>query len=84
MTGLFCGPFLAACLMAAGPAYAAGTGAMAVAASNGTLTFEVARRSMRRLSRVHFDKADRNGDGLIDRRELPALEGIYRTMYVER
>ena len=40
---------------------------------DGFVTWEEAHRKMQRLARVHFDKCDPNGDGLIDRGEYPLL-----------
>jgi Ca2+-binding EF-hand superfamily protein len=51
---------------------------------DGVVSYEEARRSMSRLSEIHFQKSDRNGDGVVDRSEYPSLEGIYRSMYRDR
>ncbi len=51
---------------------------------DGLLTFQEAKRRFPRLQDVIFLKADSNGDGVIDRREFPAFQGIYRQVYVAR
>jgi len=47
-----------------------------------TLTFQQARARLPRLQDVIFEKADKNGDGVIDARELPTLEALYQAAYV--
>ena len=48
------------------------------------LTIEQVQRRFRRMSPVHILKCDYNGDNLIERKEYPCVEGIYRVMYVDR
>ena len=51
---------------------------------DGVVTWEEAHREMPRLARVHFEKCDPNGDGLIDRGEYPLLQTFYWMNYVDR
>jgi hypothetical protein len=46
------------------------------------ITWEEAHRKMTRLARVHFDKCDPSGDGLIDPDEYPLLQNFYWMNYV--
>ena len=70
--------------LAASPAVAAGSLAFPAVDTDrdGFVTWEEAHRKMRRLARVHFDKCDPNGDGLIDRGEYPLLANFYWMNYV--
>jgi hypothetical protein len=58
---------------------AQGYGALHLAQGQ-TATFAQARARMPRLDQVIFEKADRNGDGLIDASEAPTLEAVYRAV----
>jgi hypothetical protein len=49
---------------------------------DGFVTWEEAHRKMPRLARVHYDKCDPDGDGLIDRGEYPLLANFYWMNYV--
>lgn len=49
--------------------------------SPGGLTFERARQLIPGLQRVTFEKADRNGDGVIDASEFPAFQSIVNAMF---
>jgi hypothetical protein len=70
----------------AAPAWAAGPLAFPAVDVNrdGFVTWEEAHRKMTRLARVHFDKCDPSGDGLIDRGEYPLLANFYWMNYVMR
>ena len=70
--------------LAASPAAAAGSLAFPAVDTDrdGFVTWEEAHRKMHRLARVHYDKCDPNGDGLIDRGEYPLLANFYWMNYV--
>jgi hypothetical protein len=70
--------------LAASPSWAAGPLAFPAvdADHDGVVTWEEAHRKMKRLARVHYDKCDPNGDGLIDRGEYPLLQQFYWMNYV--
>jgi EF hand len=46
--------------------------------ADGVVTFEEAERAFPRLSIVLIEKADRNGDGVIDKGEMPHLNSFDR------
>lgn len=48
------------------------------------LTFDQVQRKYRGMNEVHIAKCDYNRDGLIERSEIPCVEGIYRVMYLDR
>jgi len=75
---------LALAALAAGPAAAAGPLAFPAVDTNrdGFVTWEEAHRKMQRLARIHFQKCDPDGDGLIDRREYPLLANFYWMNYI--
>lgn len=53
--------------------------------NDGGITYDEARRSLNRLSEVHFDKCDYNGDGVIEPGgEFGCLSGIYDMLYRNR
>jgi len=52
--------------------------------NDGVVTSREAYRSMDRMSAVHVDKCDRDGDGAIDRSEFPCLVGLYDALYRHR
>lgn len=59
--------------------------AQAVGAISGEgLTFEQAQRKFPGLRRVTFEKADLNGDGVIEANELPVLQGLYQQLNQSR
>ncbi|HVH01685.1 MAG TPA: hypothetical protein VM891_01800 [Amaricoccus sp.] len=68
----------------AGPAAVAGPLAFPAVDTDrdGLVTWEEAHRAMPRLAKVHFDKCDPGGDGLIDRGEYPLLQTFYWMNYV--
>jgi hypothetical protein len=70
--------------LCAGPGIAQNFAGLGAAAASGTLDYQRARSAMPRLAEVTFEKADANGDGLISPQELPTLESIYRTLYIDR
>ena len=80
-----------ACALAAGcvglwlgPPAAAGPLAFPAVDINGDgfVSWEEAHRKMPRLFKVHFEKCDPDGDGLIDRGEYPLLSNFYWMNYV--
>lgn len=66
--------FVVAILAAAPVATAQDVGGTA----GGGLTFQQAQRKFPGLRQVTFEKADLNGDGVIEPNELPILQGIYQ------
>ncbi len=76
---------LAAALLAASAANAVNFGALqSQANSPGGLTYAEARVQMPGLDQVIFDKADTNGDGVIEGSEFPMLQSVYRSMVMMR
>ena len=51
---------------------------------DGLVSFEEARRVFPDLARVHFEKCDPDGDGVIDHGEFALLDNFYTIMYVNR
>ena len=74
-----------ACVMAAAPAFAVNLGAaQSLAYSPGGLTYAEARGYMPGLDQVTFEKADANGDGVIEGSEWPVLQSLYNALYRSR
>jgi hypothetical protein len=48
-----------------------------------TMTYQQAKFYLPRLTEVTFEKADADGDGVIDARELPVLQSIYEQLYLD-
>lgn len=69
-------------LLAAAPEAPPQTGA--IGAGPDGLTFQQARARFPQLPQVMFDRADLNGDGVIDSRELPVLQGMYNQSFRAR
>ena len=74
-----------ACLVAA-PCWAAGPLAFPAVDNNhdGFVSWDEARRSLTKLAKVHFEKCDMDGDGLIDKGEYPLLSSFYWQTYMLR
>jgi hypothetical protein len=71
----------AASMLAGPPALAQNfAGLSAQARSPGGLSWERARIGMPGLQRPTFDRADRNGDGVIDASEWPTLQSLYNAL----
>ena len=68
---------------AAGPAGATVPFSRADANHDGVVTWPEAQRVFARLKKIHFEKCDPNGDGLIDQGEYPLLTSFYWTNYVQ-
>lgn len=51
---------------------------------DGVVEYSEAQRGMKNMARVHFDKCDRNGDGVVDQSEFGCLRGIYDALYRRR
>jgi hypothetical protein len=64
-------------------ALTAASGALAQTPA-GALSIEQVERRYNHMSPVHIRKCDYNGDGLIESREIPCVEGIYRSLYDDR
>jgi hypothetical protein len=75
---------LAVAALAAAPATAAGPLAFPSVDidRDGFVVWQEAHRKMPRLARVHFEKCDPDGDGLIDRGEYPLLANFYWMNYI--
>lgn len=48
---------------------------------DGVIEYSEAKRGLKNMARVHFDKCDRNGDGVVDQSEYGCLRGIYDALY---
>ena len=66
---------LAAFALGAVPALAQSVGGVG---GSGGLTYQRAAQKFPGLSRVTFEKADLNGDGVIEPNELPVLQSVYQ------
>jgi len=53
-------------------------------APSGTLTVQQVENRFRNMNEIHILKCDWNGDGLIEPKEFPCVQGIYNTMYLSR
>ena len=51
---------------------------------DGFVSYAEAQRTMPKLPEVHFLKCDRNGDGVLDKKEYLCLTSIYDAMYRRR
>lgn len=51
---------------------------------DGVVTYEEAKRTMPRLSEIHFGKCDGDRDGLLDKGEFACLDTLYSIMYMRR
>ena len=77
------GVLFAALLPMAGPLPGASSGAARAQSADG-LTVEQVQRRYRRMSEVHILKCDKDGNQLIDRKEMLCVRSIYSAMYLER
>jgi hypothetical protein len=66
-----------AALLAAAPA------AAALAQAQG-LTLEQVERKYPRMSYIHINKCDYDGNGIFTRTEMLCVSGIYQQMYLDR
>jgi hypothetical protein len=76
---------LAALLLAAavaGPAAAAVPFSRADANRDGFVSWPEAHRVFPKLKKIHFEKCDPSGDGLIDQHEYPLLSTFYWQNYI--
>ena len=53
-------------------------------AQTGGLTLDQVERKYPRMSPVHIQKCDHDGDGIYTRTELLCVSGIYQAMYLDR
>lgn len=74
-TSILKSALVAAVALAAAPALAQSVGGVG---GGGGLTYQQAARKFPGLSRVTFEKADLNADGVIEPNELPVLQGVYQ------
>jgi hypothetical protein len=58
--------------------------APAAFAQSSGLTFAQVERKYPRMSPVHIEKCDHDGDGLYTRSEMLCVSSIYQAMYIER
>jgi hypothetical protein len=78
-------PALAALLVTvaiAGPAAATVPFSRADANHDGVVTWPEAQRVFPRLKKIHFEKCDPSGDGMIDQYEYPLLSTFYWQNYM--
>jgi hypothetical protein len=66
---------LGAFVLGAVPAFSQSVGGVG---GSGGLTYQRAAQKFPGLSRVTFEKADLNGDGVIESNEMPVLQSIYQ------
>lgn len=52
--------------------------------SDDVIEYQEARRGLKNMSDVHFEKCDTNGDGVVDRKEYTCLSSIYDSLYNRR
>jgi hypothetical protein len=58
--------------------------APAAFAQSSGLTLAQVEQKYPRMSPVHIEKCDRDGDGLYTRSEMHCVAGIYQAMYLDR
>lgn len=51
---------------------------------DGFVSYPEAQRTLPRLPEVHFLKCDRNGDGVLDKKEYLCLTSIYEAIHRRR
>ena len=56
--------------------------ALPAVAQQATLSLEQVERKYRRMSIVHIEKCDRDGDGQFTKTEQLCVAGIYQAMYL--